>query len=85
MSIHINKFIDKIKATESRNLRDLTMSMTDARDLHADITKLLLAVQVVQIGPHTILNLVRQRSLMFLRDFHIPPIYQPTMPFITSG
>ena len=48
MSIHINKFIDKIKATESRNLRDLTMSMTDARDLHADITKLLLAVQVLQ-------------------------------------
>jgi hypothetical protein len=48
MSIHINKFIDKIKATESRNLRDLTMSMTDARDLHADITKLLLAVQALQ-------------------------------------
>ena len=48
MSIHINKFIDKIKATESRNLRDFTMSMTDARDLHADITKLLLAVQVLQ-------------------------------------
>jgi hypothetical protein len=24
------------------------MSMTDARDLHADITKLLLAVQVLQ-------------------------------------
>jgi hypothetical protein len=48
MSIHINKFIDKIKATESRNLRDFTMSMNDARDLHADITKLLLAVQVLQ-------------------------------------
>ena len=48
MSIHINKFIDKIKATESRNLRDFTMSMTDARDLHADITKLLLVVQVLQ-------------------------------------
>jgi len=48
MSIHINKFIDKIKATESRNLRDLTMSIIDARDLHADITKLLLAVQALQ-------------------------------------
>lgn len=45
MSMHINRFIDRIKAAESRNQKDLTMSMNDARDLHGDITKLLNALQ----------------------------------------
>lgn len=45
MSLHINRFIDSIKAHESRNARDFSMSMRDAKDLHADITKLLLALQ----------------------------------------
>lgn len=47
MSMHINKFIDRVKATESRGQRDFTMSMTEAKDLHADITKLLLSLQVL--------------------------------------
>lgn len=47
MSLHINKFIDRIKAQESRGQRDFIMSMNEARDLHADITKLLLALQTV--------------------------------------
>jgi hypothetical protein len=46
MSLHINRFVDNIKAHESRNARDFTMSMRDAKDLHADITKLLLTLQV---------------------------------------
>jgi hypothetical protein len=45
--MHINKFIDRIKANESRGQRDFTMSMTEAKDLHADITKLLLSLQVL--------------------------------------
>ena len=45
MSIHINKFIDLIKAQESRGGRDVTMSLRDAKDLHADVTKLLLVVE----------------------------------------
>ena len=45
MSLHINRFVDAIKAAESRNQRDFTMSMRDAKDLHADITKLVLALQ----------------------------------------
>jgi len=48
MSLHINRFIDRIKSADSRSQRDFTMSMTDAKDLHADITKLLLALQVLQ-------------------------------------
>ncbi len=45
MSLHINRFVDNIKAHESRNARDFTMSMRDAKDLHSDITKLLLTLQ----------------------------------------
>lgn len=45
MSLHINRFIDAIKAAESRNQRDLTLSIRDAKDLHGDITKLLLALE----------------------------------------
>ena len=48
MSLHINRFIDRLKAVESKNQRDFYMTMVEARDLHADITKLLLAVQVLQ-------------------------------------
>ena len=47
MSLHINRFIDRIKAADARQQRDFTMSMSDAKDLHADITKLLLALQVL--------------------------------------
>jgi hypothetical protein len=45
MSLHINRFVDAIKAAESRGQRDLTMTVRDAKDLHSDITKLLLTLQ----------------------------------------
>jgi hypothetical protein len=45
MSLHINRFIDNIKATESRGGRDVILSLRDAKDLHGDITKLLLALE----------------------------------------
>jgi hypothetical protein len=45
MSLHINRFIDLIKAQESRGGRDVSMPLRDAKDLHADITKLLLALE----------------------------------------
>lgn len=49
--IHINKFVDKIKAAESRNVSNsmnFPMTVREAKDLHADITKLLLALQELQ-------------------------------------
>lgn len=46
--IHINKFVDQIKAHESRGARDIVMSVKDARDLHAEITKLLLALETLR-------------------------------------
>jgi len=48
MSLHINRFVDSIKAHEARGQRDFVMSLRDAKDLHADITKLLLIVQELQ-------------------------------------
>ena len=48
MSLHINRFIDSVKAHESRGQKDFIMPMRDAKDLHADITKLLLALEVLR-------------------------------------
>ena len=45
MSLHIHRFVDLIKATESRGQRDLHMTLKDAKDLHADITKLLVTLE----------------------------------------
>ena len=48
MSLHINRFVDLIKAQESRGGRDIVMSLKDAKDLHSDITKLLLVVETLR-------------------------------------
>lgn len=45
MSLHINRFVDSIKAHEARGQQDFTMPMRDAKDLHRDITKLLLTLE----------------------------------------
>ena len=45
MSLHIHRFVDAIKAAESRGQRDLQMSIRDAKDLHGDITKLLVTLE----------------------------------------
>jgi hypothetical protein len=48
MSIHINRFVDSVKAHEARGQRDFIMPIRDAKDLHADITKMLLAMTELQ-------------------------------------
>jgi hypothetical protein len=48
MSIHINRFVDSVKAHEARGQRDFMMPLRDAKDLHSDITKLLLLVTDLQ-------------------------------------
>jgi len=48
MSMHINRFIDNIKATEARGGRDVILSLRDAKDLHGDITKLLLTLETLR-------------------------------------
>jgi hypothetical protein len=43
--MHIHRFVDAIKAAESRGSRDLIMTLRDAKDLHSDITKLLMTLE----------------------------------------
>lgn len=45
MSLHIHRFVDLIKATESRGQQHLQMTVRDAKDLHSDITKLLITLE----------------------------------------
>ena len=51
MSLHINRFVDSIKAHESRGQKDFTMTMRDAKDLHSDITKLLMTLAAMRTVP----------------------------------
>ncbi len=54
MSLHINRFVDSIKAHEARGQRDFSMSLRDAKDLHADITKLLLTLEAMRDSTNTV-------------------------------
>ena len=47
------KFIERVQGFEARAAKDFTMPMKDAKDLHADITKLLLALNVLREGATT--------------------------------
>ena len=46
--IHIQRFIERLQGSDARGVRDFSMSMTDAKNLHADITRLLLQYQELQ-------------------------------------
>jgi hypothetical protein len=48
MSLHINRFLDRLKAADLRQQREFCMSLQEARDLHADITKMLLVLTELQ-------------------------------------
>jgi len=52
MSIHIQKFIERVQGFEARAVKDFTMPMKDAKDLHADITRLLLDLHVLHEHLH---------------------------------
>lgn len=41
MTLHIKKFMDKMSLTEGKQSKDVVLSITDARGLRDDITKLL--------------------------------------------
>jgi hypothetical protein len=57
MSLHISRLIDKIRAAESRQQRDIILTINEARDLHGEITRLLLALEqlrTVQVDQQTV-------------------------------
>jgi hypothetical protein len=48
MTIHLAKFIERVQGQQARGARDFIMSLKDAQDLHADITRLLLELQALR-------------------------------------
>lgn len=48
MSLHINRFIDRIRTAETRGQRDIVIGINEAKELHTDITKLLLALETLR-------------------------------------
>jgi hypothetical protein len=52
MSLHINRFLDAVRAAESRGQRDIHLTLTEARDLQRDITRLLLMLENLRDQPN---------------------------------
>ena len=42
MTLHIQKFVDRVRGFEAKGSKDFIMSINDAKDLHTDLTHLLL-------------------------------------------
>ena len=42
MTLHIQKFVDRVRGFEAKGSKDFVMSINDAKDLHTDLTHLLL-------------------------------------------
>jgi len=49
--IHIQRFVERLQGFDAKGAKDFYMPMKDAKDLHADITKLLLMLQSQQTAP----------------------------------
>jgi hypothetical protein len=43
--LYIKRFIDRLQSFESRGTKDFSCPIQDAKNLHADITKLLLDLE----------------------------------------
>jgi hypothetical protein len=51
--IHIQRFVERLQGFEARGAKDYNMPLKDAKDLHADITKLLLALETLRSNKNT--------------------------------
>lgn len=45
MSLHISRFLDRVRTAESKQQREIVITLNEARDLHTDITRLLLTME----------------------------------------
>jgi hypothetical protein len=53
MTIHLTKFVDRVSGQQMRGSRDFVMTMKEAQDLHADITRVLLELRTLREQTHT--------------------------------
>jgi hypothetical protein len=45
MTLHIQKFVDRVRGFELKGSKDFVMSINEAKDLHTDLTHLLLELR----------------------------------------
>jgi hypothetical protein len=43
--IHLQKFIDRVQGTEARGLKDVSIPLSDAKSMAAELTRILLEIQ----------------------------------------
>jgi len=65
MTIHLTKFIERVQGQQARGARDFIMSLKDAQDLHADITRLLLELQALR--EHTVTTLQKDTEVITVK------------------
>ena len=65
MTIHLSKFIERVQGQQARGARDFIMSLKDAQDLHADITRLLLELQALR--EHTVTTLQKNDEVITVK------------------
>jgi hypothetical protein len=46
--LYIRKFIDRVQQCDSKGVNDFVWPLADAKNLHGDITKLLLDIEALQ-------------------------------------
>jgi hypothetical protein len=46
--IHLQKFIDRVQGTESRGLKDVSIPLSDAQAMAAELTRILLEMQTLR-------------------------------------
>lgn len=57
--LYITRFIDRLQQLESRGAKDFTCPMQDAKQLHSDITKLLLDLEQLRTQPQASEEVIR--------------------------
>jgi hypothetical protein len=65
MTIHLSKFIERVQGQQARGARDFIMSLKDAQDLHADITRLLLELQALR--EHAVTTLQKDTEVITVK------------------
>jgi hypothetical protein len=65
MTIHLSKFIERVQGQQARGARDFIMSLKDAQDLQADITRLLLELQALR--EHAVTTLQKDTEVITVR------------------
>jgi hypothetical protein len=48
VSIHLQRFVERLQGFEARGAKDFIMPITDAKGMHADLTRLLLELTTLK-------------------------------------